>query len=129
MKKIKYTINASIIAILAVLGLFAVQVSAKGINGFYRGDDGGAYFVTQVDNKIYWVGETANGDYANVLSGTISGTKIVAHWWDIPKGKAGGSGDVIFEIKDNGDTLTKSWTSSPFLTKTLTLGPPAVTVG
>src|SRR2546430_1283718 len=103
MKNIKYTINMLIIAFVGILGMFAVQASAKDIKGFYRGDDGAAYFVTQVDNKIYWIGEQSKGEFANVLSGTIVGTKVIARWWDIPKGKAASSGNMVLEIKDGGN--------------------------
>ncbi|MDQ3179323.1 MAG: hypothetical protein M3Q33_02265, partial [Acidobacteriota bacterium] len=80
----------------AILGIFAGTASAKEINGYYEGDDGGAYFIRQIGTKIYWFGEDPKGGYANVLAGTINGSKITARFWDVPKGKAKGAGEIVF---------------------------------
>ncbi len=129
MKNIKHRVSTIAILLVAVIGVFAAQASAKAINGYYVGDDGAAYFVTQVDDKIYWVCETNNGEFANVMSGIINGTKIVARWWDIPKGKTMSSGDIILDVKDGGNSLTKISSSSPYKVKTITVAPPDLNVG
>ncbi|MDQ3180736.1 MAG: hypothetical protein M3Q33_09470 [Acidobacteriota bacterium] len=103
----------------AILGIFAGAVSAKEINGYYEGDDGGAYFIRQIGTKVYWFGEDPKGGYANVLVGTINGNKINARFWDVPKGKAKGAGEIVFEIQADGATLSKVSSSVPFGMKTL----------
>jgi microsomal dipeptidase-like Zn-dependent dipeptidase len=102
-----------------LLGINVYAAPAADIIGYYEGDDGGAYFVRQVGDKIYWFGEDPNGNWANILKGTVSGTKITAQFWDVPKGKAQGMGDISLEIQGNGATLVKVSSSVPFGAKTL----------
>jgi len=123
MTNIKNQFNAMLIMFVAMLGAFALQASAKDINAYYNSDDGGVYFVRQIGDKIYWFGEDPKGGFANVLMGTVSGNKITAHWWDVPKGKAKGGGDITFEIKGDGASIVKLTSSAPFGMKSLTLGP------
>lgn len=102
----------------AAFGVFANNLSAKEINGYYESDDGGAYFIREINGSVYWFGEHPNGSYANVLSGKITGNKITASFWDVPKGKAKGAGEITLEVRDNGDTLVKISSTVPFGTKT-----------
>src|SRR5215831_2956080 len=102
-----------------LLGVSAYGAPAQQLNGYYEGDDGGAYFVRQVGDKIYWFGEDPNGGWANVLKGTINGNKIIAQFWDVPKGKAQGVGDITLEIQNEGATIVKVSSSAPFGAKTL----------
>lgn len=101
-----------------LLGVFANAASAKEINAYYEADDGGAYFVRQIGDKIYWFGEDPNGGYANVLLGTISGNKITARFWDVPKGKTKGAGEIVLEMSADGASITKISSTVPFGTKT-----------
>jgi microsomal dipeptidase-like Zn-dependent dipeptidase len=96
----------------------------KELNGYYEADDGGAYFIRQIGAKIYWFGEDPKGAYANVLTGTVSGNKITARWYDVPKGKTKGLGEITFEIRDSGATLVKLTATAPFGAKTLKKGIP-----
>lgn len=95
------------------------QPAKKELIGYYAADDGGAYYIRQIGDKIYWFGEDPDGAYANVLSGTISGNKITARWWDVPKGKAKGLGEITFEIQGDGTTLVKLTATAPFRAVTL----------
>jgi microsomal dipeptidase-like Zn-dependent dipeptidase len=105
--------------LLACALLFGVFASAAELNGYYLSDDGGAYFIRQIGDKVYWFGEDPAGAYANVLIGTISGSKITARYWDVPKGKTQGLGEITLTIQDNGAMLVKVSSTSPFGTKTL----------
>jgi len=129
MKNIKYKFSVMTVMFVAFLGMFAAQAAAKDINGFYIGDGGGAYFIRQIGTKVYWVAEDTKGGWANVFAGTISGTKITGHWWDIPKGKVQGGGDITFEIKNGGASLAKLTSSAPFGSATINVGPPDINVG
>src|SRR5436853_6861282 len=82
----------------------AVALAAE-LNGYYLSDDGGAYFIRQIGDHVYWFGEDPNGAYANVLVGTISGNKITARYWDVPKGKTQGMGEITLTIQENGEKL------------------------
>ena len=110
------------ILLISTVLLTAVSVfasPAKELNGYYEGDDGGAYFVRQVGDKVYWFGEDPNGAWANVLMGTIVGNKINAKFWDIPKGKTQGMGDIVLEVQGDGATIAKVSSTSPFGMKTM----------
>jgi len=99
-----------------LLGVCASAAAAKELNGYYEADNGGAYFVRQIGNDVYWFGEDPNGAWANVLIGTISGNKITARFWDVPKGRTQSLGDLILQIQ-NDDSLIKLSSSTPFGTK------------
>jgi len=104
-----------------LMSVFASAAAlAAELNGYYLADDGGAYFIRQIGDKVYWFGEDPNGTYANVLMGTITGNKITARYWDVPKGKTQGMGEITLTIEGNGATLVKVSSTSPFGTKTLT---------
>ena len=54
------------------------------IQSFYIGDDGGVYYVTADDNKLYWVGEHPGQLYCHVVSGIISGSIAKCEWTSSP---------------------------------------------
>src|ERR1043166_1001240 len=91
-------------ACLLLMGMSAIAAPAKELNGYYEGDDGGAYFIRQIGEKVYWLGEDPNGGWANILIGTVTGNKITAKFFDVPKGKTKGMGEITWEIQDDGLT-------------------------
>ena len=125
LKSLRHTMQALAskitLLLLCALGLVlcASVTRAADLNGYYTADDGGAYFIRQIGSKIYWSAEHPSGSYANVFSGSISGNKITGDFWDVPKGKTKGAGNVTFEIRDNGATLIKTSSTVPFGTNTL----------
>src|ERR1700704_3513114 len=106
----------TLLACVILLGVCASATSAKMLNGYYEADNGGAYFVRQIGDSVYWFGEDPNGAWANVLVGTISGNKITARFWDVPKGKTQGMGEMILQIQ-NDDSLIKLTSTTPFGTR------------
>lgn len=95
-------------------GVCASAASAKEINGYYQADDGGAYFIRQIGDKVYWFGEGPNGAWANILTGTVAGNRITGRFWDVPKGKVKGAGEITLEIQGDGVSLNKVSSSVPF---------------
>jgi hypothetical protein len=71
--------------------------AAVDLTGVWGCDDGGTYYVRQINNNIWWFGEQdpSNPGWSNVARGTITGTKITLSWADVPKGGAMGSGNLI----------------------------------
>lgn len=111
--KMKFT--AIYLAVFAALCVFVGETQAQQqINGYYEGSDGGAYFIRQIGNKIYWFGEDPKGGFANVMAGTVSGNKITASFWDVPKGKTKGAGEIVLEIQSGGASIAKVSSSVPF---------------
>jgi microsomal dipeptidase-like Zn-dependent dipeptidase len=110
-----------LLVIICVLfaGVCADAAVAGELNGYYEANDGGAYFIRQIGNKVYWFGEDPNGAWANILTGTITGTRITARFWDIPKGRTQGAGEIALEVQSDGATLVKLSSTTPFGTGTL----------
>ena len=81
-----------------------VQVA---LNGYFKANDNGHYYVRTVGNTVYWFGEHPNGSWANVFRGTLSGSRVTGTFYDVPKGGAKGSGALVVEINNNGNGFTK----------------------
>lgn len=73
---------------------------------FYSSNNGGYYYVRQIGNKVYWFGEHPNGNFANVMSATISGNTINGKWWDVPKGRTQNKGVIKLKVSADKNTLT-----------------------
>jgi hypothetical protein len=73
---------------------------ASNMTGAWNCNDGGVYFIRQVGNKIWWYGESSDGGqtWSNVFQGTITGSRIVGSWADVPKGSIRGYGDMTLRI-------------------------------
>src|SRR5882724_12949714 len=94
----------AVLACALFLGVCASAVSAKDLNGYYESDDGGSYFIRQIGNKIYWFAEDPHGAWANLMTGTTDGKQIHGRFWDIPKGKTKGMGEITLTISNDGGT-------------------------
>jgi C1A family cysteine protease len=77
------------------------------LNGYFKGNDNGHYYVRTVGNNVYWFGEHPNGNWANVFKGTLSGSRVTGTFYDVPKGGAQGSGALVVEINNNGNSFVK----------------------
>ena len=77
------------------------------LTGAWAGDDGGIYYVRQLDKVVWWNGmseraqpaRTLGRDWNNVGRGEIKDDlTIVSDWVDVPRGGINGSGTVNFKI-------------------------------
>lgn len=64
------------ILLLVILGFCNQVVLAQVLNGYYKGNDNGHYYVRTVGNQVYWFGEHQNGNWANVFLGTLTGNRV-----------------------------------------------------
>jgi len=73
------------------------------LTGVWSCDDGGTYYIRQLGDTIWWLGEpSTNPDlWSNVARGTISGNTITLEYSDIPKGCAEGYGTLVLEAVSN----------------------------
>ncbi len=94
------------------IGRRAIVVTAKksysSINRVFKGSDNALYYVREIGSKVYWFGETSNGGFANVFSGTRSGNNVVGKWADVPKGGAKNNGTLRFRVSTSGKKLTRT---------------------
>lgn len=77
------------------------------ISGYFTCNDGGHYYIRQIGMEVYWFGESKNGAWANVFKGRISGNTINGYFYDVPKGRADGKGELRIRIEALGHTLSK----------------------
>ncbi len=71
----------------------------------YRANDGGAYYVRKLENKVYIFGEHPGQHYAVAIDGNLSGNVISGKYWDLPKGSRTEQGTVSIRIDNNGQNL------------------------
>ena len=82
------------------------------LTGAWAGNDGGIYYVRQLDSVIWWNGMSSRNEeptllgreWNNVGRGEISeDLTIASEWADVPRGGAEGSGTVDFKIGANSE--------------------------
>lgn len=112
--------RTSLVAAAAVAALLAGAASARlaepavggqrdatSLTGIYRGSDGAYLYLRELGATIYGFGEHAGGDYAYVLTGSVSGDLISAKWWDVPKGRRTLTGSTTLRQSKLGTRLLR----------------------
>jgi hypothetical protein len=87
-------------------------VQTPAITRIYRGSDGSALYLRELDNAVYGFGEHPGKKYAYVLRGTLQGDRISAKFWDIPKGTRTATGTVELQVSQLGGRLVRKSGSS-----------------
>jgi hypothetical protein len=94
---------SSVLPVLIVYGLASTGKyvdAAPDLNGVFRCNDGGTYYVRQIGNEVWWFGPSSDegASFTNVYKGTISGDAIIGTWADVPYGQARGWGSMNLVI-------------------------------
>jgi len=78
----------------------AAVFQAGDLTGAWTADDGGTYYVRQIDNAIWWIGldGTDGRNFSNVFRGTITGDFITGNWSDVPRGRAMSNGILAIQV-------------------------------
>jgi hypothetical protein len=94
----------------AALGYIIEWDQSINLTGVWSGNDGGTYYIRQLGNTIWWIGESSisPGRWSNAAKGTISGNVITLEYSDVPKGCAIGYGNLILEVVSNTELRAKS---------------------
>lgn len=81
-----------------------------GMNGVFRGNDGGVYYVRQVGAEVWWLGESPDGGkrFTNVFHGARSGDVVNGTWADVT-GQMHNSGVLELRISEANGGVT-GWT-------------------
>ncbi|MGD1872978.1 MAG: hypothetical protein ACFB02_07980 [Mastigocoleus sp.] len=76
------------------------QALRVNLNGRWRGNDGGIYYLRQIGNELWWYGESRDrgNSWSNVFHGYIGRTQVAGKWADVPKGRIIQSGDMRVQI-------------------------------
>ena len=95
------------VAILTVglvlwVGVLLVSSVSAQVTGHWRSNSGGNYYIHQVGDRVYWLGESADGGatWTHVAMGAISGNQINLNWADVTKGRIRQSGSLTIRVED-----------------------------
>ncbi|CAF3435271.1 unnamed protein product [Rotaria sp. Silwood2] len=96
---------------------FNISQNYGDLSGTWKCDDGGLYYIRQLDNAIWWFGAQQVATkrqpiFSNVLHGMIDSSMINAQWCDIPLGRDRHSGSITLEIIGVGELKKTSYTGS-----------------
>ncbi|PTA67607.1 hypothetical protein [Deinococcus arcticus] len=85
----------------ALLGTAHASCAApKDMNGVWRANDGGTYYVRQLGNQVWWLGQSSDGGktWTHVFSGVRSGNTVKGTWADVPRGQVRSSGALTLTL-------------------------------
>jgi hypothetical protein len=91
------------------------------LTGVWRANDGGTYWIRQINKTIWWVGFSGRANttrmgltFSNVFNGTLkTPTFITGQWADVPRGATRANGTL---------TLIVRGTTQPYLTRRTATG-------
>src|SRR4029077_19230635 len=117
------------IAFAVWLALSTLTAAAQNLTGIWSADDGGMYYVRQINNQVWWAGLSAISplgandihpgiQFSNVFFGTISCNTISGAWPDVPRGAILKSGTITLVI--SGSQLKKTAATGGFHATTWT---------
>lgn len=86
----------SMCIVIAVLA--APVLLGQDLTGVWSCNDGGTYYVRQIEDEVWWFGESRDGSWANVFSGRRSGALVLGPWADVPKTDSRGSGMLVLRV-------------------------------
>ena len=85
------------------------------MTGVWTADDGGKYYIRQMQDCVWWFGtelqEVGDGDqpgFANVAFGRVVDREVRLEWADVPLGDILGGGTLILQVSGDGSQLTKA---------------------
>ena len=89
------------------LWVHAQCVAPKDMNGVWKSNDGGTYYVKQTGNNIWWVGMSPDGgkSFTNVFKGVRNGAIVTGTWSDVPHGKTRSGGILNLHVDGTNGVL------------------------
>lgn len=102
MKRRQHALRILITASLLGAAHGHAQCSApRDMNGVWRANDGGTYYVRQLGNQIWWLGMSADGgrSWTNVFHGTKTGNVVQGTWADVPRGSIRSGGSMNLQVQ------------------------------
>jgi hypothetical protein len=70
------------------------------MNGVWKANDGGTYYVRQIGNDVWWLGMSGDGgrSWTNVYKGVRNGDTVTGTWADVPHGGVRSSGILNLHV-------------------------------
>jgi len=75
------------------------------LESFYKSDKGALIYIRQVGKKVYWLAERFDRKFVAVFNGTYKNDQITGPYYNLPKGKARGTGSLKVQVSNGGKTL------------------------
>lgn len=74
------------------------------LNGVWRCNDGGTYYLRQVGKTLWWFGQSGDSGrtWSNVFRGEIQGVTIRGEWADVPMGYIRNCGEMTLGLEADG---------------------------
>ncbi len=118
-KTLKPKIIVKLVTILFLLTVFIQPISADkpctleedtvatlvSLKPFYKSDKGALVYVRQEGATVVWLAERFDRKFVAVFKGTQNKNTIIGTYYNIPKGKAKGTGSLKVQISNGGKTL------------------------
>jgi hypothetical protein len=102
MSTLRYRLSiATFIAVFSCPVLsYALCIASKDMNGVWKSNDGGTYYVREVGNEVWWFGKSGDGgrSWSNVYRGIRNGATVTGNWADVPMGKTRSGGTLNLQI-------------------------------
>ncbi|MCB0524555.1 MAG: hypothetical protein H6576_00105 [Lewinellaceae bacterium] len=110
--------------IICLLGqiIFKASVFASSppnITGVYISDDGGAFYIRQKGNDVYWFAEHPGKKYAHVFYGKMDGNRLTGNWYSVPKYGKAENGILRINLEEGGKLLTVTQSTGNYRSKSL----------
>lgn len=88
----------------------AFDAKAFDLTGAWAGDDGGIYYLRQLDSFLWWSGMSGRAgtpdqlgrEWSNVARGVVTGVSVDVNWADIPRGDIRDGGAMKLSVEDDG---------------------------
>jgi hypothetical protein len=85
------------------------------LTGAWAGDDGGIYYLRQLDSFVWWSGMSGRAgtpdrlglEWSNVARGVVTGVSVDVNWADIPRGGIRDGGTMKLSVQDDGTGNTR----------------------
>lgn len=71
------------------------------LSGIWRANDGSVYYLRQINNVLWWLGENYERQWFNLYKGLVIGQSVEGEWVNSPKGANRDYGKLILDIKGN----------------------------
>ncbi|HBH86372.1 MAG TPA: hypothetical protein DDY17_02065 [Syntrophaceae bacterium] len=73
---------------------------AFNLNGLWKCNDGGKYYVRQIGNDVWWLGKSGDSgaSWTNVFHGQVSGAQVNGSWSDVPHGRVMSGGVMVIQV-------------------------------
>lgn len=86
----------------------ALCVAPRDLNGIWKSNDGGTYYVRQMENDVWWVGMSSDNGrtWTNVFKGVRNGNTVTGQWADVPKGRISSGGLLNLRIQGTNQSVS-----------------------